>query len=217
MDAATGELRVVALAGAGEGFGMPQWLPDGKRILYQSRPFSPGKSVKSIRERDLKSGHEREIVSGADLADDDAGRLTVVLSPDGRSFAHVREDPATKQGSLNLVALKDGRTRELVRFGTDNGIMVNGWTPDGKSLIYSQREGSGRLSDGSEYPAFATSIVSVEGGATPRKIELNDPWARQVRVHPDGKRIAFWIPNNTPEQVWLVENVRPKASSTFKR
>jgi Tol biopolymer transport system component len=195
---------------------MPQWHPDGKRILYESRPFSPGKSVKSILERDLKSGHEREIVSGADLADDDAGRLTVVLSPDGRSFAHVREDRATKQGSLNLVALKDGRTRELVRFGADKEIMVNGWTPDGKSLIYSQREGSGRLSDGSAYPAFATWIVPVEGGAT-RKIELNDPWARQVRVHPDGKRIVFWIPNNTPEQVWVVENVRPKGPSTLKR
>lgn len=99
----------------------------------------------------------------------DAGRLTVVLSPGGRSFAHVREDRATKQGSLNLVALKDGRTRELVRFGADKEIMVNGWTPDSKSLIYSQREGSGRLSDGSEYPAFATWIVPVEGGTT-RKI-----------------------------------------------
>ena len=67
-----------------------------------------------------------------------------------------------------------------------------------------------------EYPAFATWIVPVEGGAT-RKIELNDPWARQVRVHPDGKRIVFWIPNNTPEQVWVVENVRSKSPSTFKQ
>jgi Tol biopolymer transport system component len=216
MDATTGELQAVTIAGAGEGFGMPQWFPDGKRILYQSRPFSSGKSVKSIRERDLKSGHEREIASGADLADDDAGRLTVVLSPDGRSFAHVREDPATKQGSLNLVSLKEGRTRELVRFGADKQIMVNGWTPDGKSLIYSEREGWVRLSDGHEEPDFATWIVPVEGGAA-RKIELNEPWARQVRVNPDGKRIAFWIPNNTPEQVWMVENVRPKAPTTFER
>ena len=117
----------------------------------------------------------------------------------------MRLDPGTKQGSLNLVSLKDGRTRELIRFTSDNDITVNGWTPDSQSLIYSQREGSGRLSDGAEYPAFATWIVSVEGGA-----------ARQVRVHPDGKHIAFWMPNNTPEQVWVVENVRPKAPSTLK-
>src|SRR5204862_3917270 len=33
LDAATGDIQAVAIAGAGEGFGMPQWLPDGTRIL----------------------------------------------------------------------------------------------------------------------------------------------------------------------------------------
>jgi Tol biopolymer transport system component len=209
MEAATGELQPVALAGIGEGFGIPHWFPDGKRILYQSRSFTPGHTLKSIRERDLKSGHDREIVSGGDFADDDSGNLTVTLSPDGRMLAHVRQDPATKSGSLDLISLKDKRTRELIRFDAHKEIVLNGWTPDSKSLLYSQKEGSVRLSDGTEEADFATWIIPADGGAA-RRIYLNDPWARQVRVHPDGKRIAFWIPNNTPEQVWVVENVHPK-------
>jgi len=196
IDAQTSEVQAIALAPAGQGFGMPQWLPDGKRIVYQRR--SP--VGKAIVERDLRSGRERVLVEGVDLGDADVVTLTSAVSPDGRFIAHVRMDRTAKRESIDLVPLSGNGRRELVKLERDRVITLGGWTPDGKSLIYSFSSGTG------DDWAFETWIVPIDGGG-PRRIELNDRFARLVRVHPDGKQIAFWIPNETPEQVWVVENV----------
>ena len=201
IDAQTSEVQAIALAPAGQGFGMPQWLPGGKRILYQRKSFS-GDRRKAILERDLRSGRERVLVEGVDLADVDADvmLLALAVSPDGRFIAHIRMDRIAKKGSIELVALSGNVRRALVKLEGDKFVTLDGWTPDGKSLIYSLASGAG------DAWGFETWIVPIDGGQ-PRRLDMTDRYARHVRVHPNGKQIAFWIPNQTPEQVWVVENV----------
>jgi len=54
-------------------------------------------------------------------------------------------------------------------------------------------------------------IVSLDGGQS-RKIELTDRLTQLVRVSPDGKQIAFLIPNQSPEQVWVIDNLRRRTA-----
>jgi Tol biopolymer transport system component len=114
-------------------------------------------------------------------------------------------DKATKQGSLSLISLSGGPSRELVRFAPGKGIALSGWTPDGRSIVYVQASSQ---SDGAEAGSANTWMIPIDGGPA-RKIELNEE-AGQLRVHPDGKQIAYWIPNRTPEQVWVLENLARK-------
>lgn len=210
IDAQTSEVREIAVAGTGQLLSIPQWLPDGKKILYHKRSSAGGQKI-AVIERDLGSGKERAVIEGADFSNDDASTLTMTPSPDGRFFAHVRFDQAAKRGSIDVVSLKDGKTRELVKFEGDRLVTLGGWTPDSQSLVYS-------LSTPRPWPADYTGvknetwIVPANGGQS-RLIDLGDRFARQVRVHPNGKQIAFWIANQTPEQVWVVENLHPKTGS----
>jgi len=162
-----------------------------------TRKFFNGNRPTAIVERNLASGEERIVVESLGLSDECA------LSPDGRFVAYIVRDPARKRASLEVAASNDGERRQLVTLQA--GASLGGWTPDSKSLVYSAAAPAAPLSNGVIPPMLETWTVSLDGGQS-RRIELPDRLAQLVRVNPDGKQIAFWIPNQSPEQVWVIDN-----------
>lgn len=96
--------------------------------------------------------------------------------------------------------LPGGEPRELVKLSDFS--FLGGWTPDGKSLLYSRNDTPGPKA------TFAGWILPVDGGE-PRRLELGENFVSQLVMHPDGKQIAFWSNNQTGEQIWALENHLP--------
>ena len=80
------------------------------------------------------------------------------------------------------------------------------WTPDGSQVLFTRH---GR--------DFGSQLwrVSAEGGK-PGWVDLAPmEYLHNVRVHPDGRRIAFKARNRLGKNaVWAMENFLPELSST---
>lgn len=89
-----------------------------------------------------------------------------------------------------------GPKRELFRAA----ILLNGteWTPDGRHIVFASRE-----REKNNYWIIPSS------GGTPARLELEKISAsNSLRIHPDGRRIAFNSGSRTNE-VWALENFLP--------
>lgn len=186
VDAMTADLQVIALAASGEGHGFPQWFPDGQRIIYTRKTFN-GSRLTAIVVRELASGQERILLESAGLSDE------CVLSPDGRSVAYIVRDQLRNRTSIEIATTTAGERRELV--AVQSGASLGGWSPDSRSFVYSLPVTGG----------METRIASLDGGH-PRRIELSDRLAQLARISPDGKQIAYVIPNQSPQQVWVIQD-----------
>ena len=181
IDAQTGQVEPIVLSAPGQESEIPQWAPDGKRIFY--RRGDGAHKNDSLVERELASGAEREMLRGTDLR-------WFSVAPDGQHLACATIDPATKEDALLIVAVAGGDRRDLLRPGSGFGNPQ--WTPDGRFILL-RKEG--------EIWAVAPA------GGQPRKIDLGVARILDLRVHPDGRQIAFMTRNNTPDEVWVMENV----------
>jgi hypothetical protein len=65
------------------------------------------------------------------------------------------------------------------------------WTPDGRSIVFS-RSGD----------AWAVPVT----GGEPRKIDLGRSPVVDLRIHPDGRQIAFNTREKAVKEVWAVEH-----------
>jgi Tol biopolymer transport system component len=207
VDAQTAEAEpIVTAARTNEAMLTPQWLPDGKRILYE-HAIENGDSA--IVERELASGKESEVVRIKVLRDQSSATRSFALSPDGRSLAYLTSNGTTAHTAIMLMPLSGGEPRELLE--VNEFTFLGGWTPDGQALLYSR-------SDGVPPPGWGLSrdfvgwILPVHGGE-PRKLELGENFVSQIQMHPDGKRVVFWSNNQTAEQVWVLENYLPTLPS----
>jgi Tol biopolymer transport system component len=173
IDAQTGDASpVVQTAGVRE----CAWSPDGRTIYY-------GMGA-GIVARDLGTGQERKIRSDA---------RHFAPSPDGRFLAVGREDPPTKSGVLEIVALDTGQSRELLRVPDPSVFYkVLSWSADGRFLFF----GNGEL-----------WRVAVENGAS-EKVGIAMAGLLDVRAHPDGRRIAFFAQEFGGE-LWAMERFLP--------
>ena len=74
------------------------------------------------------------------------------------------------------------------------------WAPDGQGVLFVKQPD----------PKSQTTelwLVPVQGGE-PRKLDLAGPVIREVRVHPDGRRIAYTAGGDRSD-VWVMENFLP--------
>ena len=176
-----------------------EWSRDGKAIFYVR---DDGEGCE-IRFRDVKTGEERLIhhpASSVHLSN-------LALSPDGRWLAFGSGSGHYWAEAVLVIPASGGPPREVLRLDPNVvGYLAYSfaWTGDGRHLLFSKRVAlPGRPSE--------LWRVSVEGGE-PQRLGLA-MWGRGgVRVHPDGRRIAFT--NMTPAgELWVMENFLPELSS----
>ena len=186
IDAQTGDAEGIVMSPPGQVslFAVPS--SDGKEIYYLRGPEGR-QSPKVLVDRDIASGSERELLGG---------KCTDGLSIawDGQSIACGTLDPAAKELGLLVIPVSGGAPRELLRLKQENDVSLpfTQWTPDGRFIVFRK---------GGEVWAMPVS------GGQPRKIDLGAAPVLDLRIHPDGRRIAFMTRNKTTSEVWAMENL----------
>ena len=167
---------------------------DGKKVFYITKAFSPDAEQSQLMARDISSGLETEILRRPSLSG-------VSASPDGKQLVIAMDD---EQGTaLWLMPAAGGRTRELIRNrDKELNYRVLSWTPDGRRVIFSTTPtGSAPIQN------VRMWSVAAEGGEPVRlDLGVNDPY--NLRIHPDGRRVAIGTWTVTTE-IWVMENFLP--------
>lgn len=192
--AADGAVTPLVHAGPGEWFGFPQFSPDGRKLYYAK---SAAGSVGRIVEYELDSGRQRDVIKGA---------VPGAVAPDGKSIAAMRR---TGDASAIVVAsLIDDVEREILRVARPQSLLQSlSWAPDSRSVIVNTFWNDGEKRE--------TWLVPLDGGAH-KVLDLpGHSWSR-VRVHPDGKRVAYHA-GDLRSEVWVLENFLPAPSTATRR
>jgi Tol biopolymer transport system component len=158
----------------------PKLCPDGKTLVFVSR------AEPAIKKRNLDTGEESEVVK--------AGKMYYDLSPDGQQVVF-QVDSAVKTVSLN-----GGEPRELFRGLAQNYKL--GWTRDGRYIIAQALDGPLDTASGEIWR------VPAQGG-TPLKLDLSVPKTEYFALHPDNRRFAFSVNEETKSELWALENFLP--------
>jgi len=137
-----------------------------------------------IKKRNLDTGEESEVVKAEGQYD---------LSPDGREVVF------QEKGAVKIVSLNGGEPRELFR-GLARYYRL-GWTRDGRYIIV-QALGTAS-SDIWRVPAQ---------GGTPLKLDLSVPKMLFFALHPDNRRFAFSVMEESKSELWVLENFLPPAA-----
>ena len=170
------------------------WSPDGKAIFYVRVVASQW--LHSIVAHDLETGEEKELYQGGEP---DIEWFGLAVSPDGRHLAF------TGEGVLKVMSTSEGEPRVFHRLQDTEkfapGAAGSGlaWTADGRYVIF------GIHRPGQPGP-LELWRVPVEEGEPQKLLEMDG--LSDIRVHPDGRRIAFtggWI----QMEVWAMENFLP--------
>jgi Tol biopolymer transport system component len=140
------------------------------------------KSGLIITKRNLDTGEESEVVK--------IGAAPYDLSPDGREVVFQVD------GAVKTVSLNGGEPREL--FSGLAKYYGLGWTRDGRYIIAR---------------AFGTASseiwrVPAQGG-TPLKLDLSVPKMESFTLHPDNRRFAFSVNEESKSELWVMENFLP--------
>ena len=184
--AADGAVTALVHASTGQWFAFPEMSVDGRKVYFSKVVNSQG----SVVELDLESGNQRELLTGGGPG---------VPAPDGKSVAALRRRSGDGP-AIVVISLADGSQREVLRVAPPQVLMQNlSWAPDSRSLIVNTFWNDGEKRE--------TWLVPLDGG--PHKV-LDLPghtWSR-VRVHPDGKRVAYHA-GDLKSEVWVLENFLP--------
>ncbi len=201
IDLRTGDFERVDLK-APLGFGFA-WSPDGKAVFYHQ--WNSTTKTISIVARDLATGQEKELFSVAEPSHFGAG---AALSRDGRQVAFAVRDSVSRSNVLKVLPAEGGEARDLLR-GVEMPFPGSvAWTPDGLNLVFARKPNP----RGSRTELWR---VPVQGGE-PQKLDLGADDIRDLRLHPDGRHIAFTAGNDRQE-VWALSNFLPAAEPTAAR
>ena len=140
-----------------------------------------------IVRRQLGSGEEKGRVQFERTAAD------APLSPDGRWVAFMDENR-----TLNLAPVAGGERRELFRLESTNDGCRLTWTPDSRYVLCRIQEGQ-------------VWRIAASGGEA-RKLAIPVKGLREIRVHPDGKRVAMWV-QEPGSEIWVLENFLPRMAA----
>ena len=177
--------------------------PSGKTVYFRRRLDSQRGVIVA---RDLETGQERQI------AEVEYGG-SHAASPDGRTLAFTDYDRAAKIHRLKVVPTGGGEGRDVYTTPAPNFLTVVGglnWTPDGRYILFVRWD--------EEEQARGLWRISPQGGALKKLLDGREVGAarveglRWVRLHPDGRRIAFRSGISRGE-IWMMENL-PGAGTT---
>lgn len=197
IDAQSGDATTVVLDGADEGSVGPTWSPDGRRIYY--RRFRTGAGYAFI-ERDLTSGSERELFRRVRVG-------PPAVSPDGRYLAAMVPEP-TKVSTVLLIPVDGGEPKEIFRASDEPRGPIGSWTswtPDGRFVLID------RALNASGAPREVLAIPAA--GGTPHSVEITLTDNYPIRVHPDGRQIAY-VTGGMKFEVWALEHFLPARTTS---
>jgi Tol biopolymer transport system component len=199
VDVQTGDVRALAQAESGQTIFQPEWLPDGKAIVYYRRDQTSPPSHVIVHE--IETGAERELHTG----EADAGYIDTAMSPDGRYLAF-RGGGGSYKGALGVVPVTGGMTRELFRPDAPAGrVDLVGWSPDSHQVIFDTKQRLGLRDVNREL-----WIIPADGGER-RKLASDQLQADKIRFHPDGRRITYSaVQSGGMDGIWALENFLPK-------
>ncbi len=206
--------------------GVPRWRPDGKALLAYGLPADGGAKTLQL---DVADGSASPLPGSQNWKDECAfpqwsttsdavwcflmdgiarrqlgsgeekGRVqfertsaNAPLSPDGRWVAF-----ADKNRTLNLAPVAGGERRELLHLDSANEGCRLTWTPDARYVLCSK--------DGQVWRIAAS-------GSEARKLNIPVKGLRELRVHPDGRRVAMWA-QEPGSEIWVLENFLPKMAA----
>jgi Tol biopolymer transport system component len=170
-----------------------EWAPDGHSLFYVRKDSL----CSCIFERDLASNHDTEIARMAP-----SGTLILVApSPDGRWLALSANEGG--RPLLKTIPVGGGEGRVLAEGGTLRWFDFVTWTPDAREVLFGRQTGRGEQVEVWRVPAT---------GGEPRRTELVMDTLRDLRMHPDGRRVVFASGHNKGE-LWVMENFLPPSAT----
>ncbi len=198
MDPQTGDVAALVESRPGSWMVMPEWSPKGEAIFYMLHEDSelPAKK-ESIVMRNLKTGQEKKLYSASHIH-------SYALAPDGRQLIFTE---GTRL--LKVIPASGGEPRELLRLPESEYVDWLEWTVDGRHVFFTRSEALSPVAHNRPIPLWR---MPAEGGE-PDRMELAMQGLRQMRFHPDGRRIAFTA-GYLKVEVWVMENFLPELSST---
>ncbi len=194
VDVQSGEIALL-VGRAGEQLTQPEWSADGKALIFIRNVDH--EKLSRIVARNLESGQEREIFRTTDPARSHINHLAV--SPDGSQIAFVAADHASRSTKLTVVPAAGGPPRAVFTLPDKENSTGLDWTPDGRHLLL--------LKHRENILKPELLLIPVAGGE-PRKLEGSFDRMQQLRIHPDGRRIAFHAGEQRAE-LWVLENFLP--------
>jgi Tol biopolymer transport system component len=173
------------------------WSPDGKTLFYHQG--------NSIAARNLTTGEEKVLYS---VASPSHYCAALALSRDGRQLAFAVREAESQSNVLKVLPAEGGEARDVLR-GVEMPFPGSvAWAPDGLNLVF-----TGKPSPrGSRTELW---LVPAQGGE-PRKLDLAADNIRELRLHPDGRHIAYTAGKDRQE-VWALSNFLPAAETTVAR
>ena len=159
-----------------------EWSLDGKSIFFL---FYKDRLVK----HDLESGKEKVLYKHSFF-----NRNVLSRSPDGKSLLFAIYNSREKKSHLLTMPVEGGKEIELCTPQEGNYFAMAAWSPDGKSIFFS---------DGSE----GTNLWRIPAdGGIPEKVWHSKNRIEFTSIHPDGKQMAFSIRERTSE-IRVIENL----------
>jgi Tol biopolymer transport system component len=195
--AGRGGIRVVDIATrvesptrlAGRNFGDVEWDLDDEHVFFLD--FSRG-----VMRLDVETGAEEMLYPlpiGASL-----GR-GIAVSPNRQRVAFVLGRGEKGDAATIMLMNRDGSTPQPLRtfkaphplfaapFFAAVPLLLGEWTRDARAVLFAQTE---TLENG--FTRMETGLWSAPvTGESPIRLELSAPGLRDIRPHPDGKRVAY--------------------------
>ncbi|HEX8889538.1 MAG TPA: protein kinase [Pyrinomonadaceae bacterium] len=147
------------------------WTPDG-RIVYSS----DASGARDLWSMDADGSNQKQLTSDA------GGNFQPVVSPDGRYIVFVSDRNGGKN-NLWKMEIDGSNPQQLTNTNYDRSPAI---TPDGKWIIY--------VSFGNASPTLWK--IPFDGG---QPVQLVDKYASGPTISPDGKLIACYYWDQTPE------------------
>ena len=194
---ASGETERIASAGPRGVLRHPQWSPDG-RSVYFLRRSDEGSAIVVV---DLASARESVVLETR------VGNMA--LSPDGRWIVYTtdiyyQEEP-NETPAIRVVSTKGGEPETIFESSEVQPFTPRtplAWSPDSSHVYFGMN-----VSSPTPRPEDRVELLKIArtgGEASPLGVSMTG-FAR-LRVHPDGRHLAFDTRRNRGE-IWSIENL----------
>ncbi|MCG2816477.1 MAG: hypothetical protein L6425_11155, partial [Candidatus Aminicenantes bacterium] len=184
IDAQTGKSEIIARPHENGTIFQPNWAPDGQSVFFLRRTMK----TRRIIHLNIATGEEKQLLNSP------LSIFNLSLSPNAQQLAFYGDE------TIMLLSTRGGEPEKLIQEKDVNSIA---WSQDGRFLLYGKRHAA-------KSDIVDVWRIPVKGGEA-QKLELSMLNLMHLRIHPDGRKIAFTgsLQPSTSE-IWKMENFLPK-------